>query len=261
MPKKSKKYERVIFKPEVIKQTEEALTENLKKKDRQVTLEIRNVRLSPEEEWEHNNDEEFFADYNKGVLRAYFVKRYGFDRKISFWVYDNDTEVSVEMPNRTDVERVFNVVEANVEKYRLPVEPRKSSKVKTDWIAETVKKVSSYHPITGQKLKLALTKIEQKDTEEWQSAAMIMRDAWIILAQHLCKIYKIDTSAIPKDKVVDRLKILIDDDKVINIAKSSFNLCFKHHDREIDKGTAISCVISGIVSMQTVIREALNAGG
>jgi hypothetical protein len=118
------------------------------------------------------------------------------------------------------------------------------------------------NPEVGIKLRFAYEKIEGNPrTEDLQSAMIHIRDAWIELMQWICHIGNIDTSDISSDAVVDRFKKLeIDktDDKLFNLARASFNLSMKHHDRDISTDVAIACVISTIVSMKTVITEVLD---
>lgn len=265
MPEKTKTYERVIFTPEAIKQAEHELVATLSSKDRKQTGKILDIQLSPGEAWEHDNEEEFFADYIKGVEEATYRKFYNWGvGEILFRTGDNNTRVSVKMPDRTGLEKVFNVIESFVEQCRLPKEPTKDTQIKTDWIIENINRIDSYHPVTGRKLKLALNKLESEDTEEWQNAAMLIRDAWIELSQHLCFVNQINTLDVGKDAVVERLRKLgieKGDVKLFNLARDTFNLSNKHHSRELDQYSAVACVISSIVSMQTIIQEALNATG
>lgn len=264
MPTKKKTYNRVIFTPEVMKRAENVLASTLEEKDRKITTQFLRIQLSATEKWEHDTEEEFFADYQRGFEQAYVYKAYSYGKNIEFLVYGDNTEVGVSLTNRADVEKVFNTLESNVEKCRLPRQPRRESKIKTDWIAETINKVGSRCPIAGRKLKLALLKLDSGDAEEWQNATMLIRDAWIELTQWLCQVNNIDTSDVSPDAVIDRLKKLkVDktDEKLFNLARASFNLYGKHHKRNIDNDAAVACVISTVVSMQTVIREVFDATG
>jgi hypothetical protein len=270
MPEKKKSYDKVLFTPRVIKDAVEMLRKTITK-DSYLAHFIYNVDLE-NESWKHSTEDEFFADYIKGFINVYFWNEYRNSKShiaegsihISVDSFSN-TSISVEMPNRADVEKVFYIFEANVEKCRLPKQPNKESnksKKETDWISETIKKVEGRRPIAGRKLKLALSKLESEDVEEWQSAVMNIRDAWIELTKWLCKVKNIDTSDLQPDAVVDRLrKLKIDetDERLFNLARASFGLYSKHHKRDIDNDTATACVLSTIVSMQTVIREVFNA--
>lgn len=263
MPEKTKKYNRVIFTPEVIKEAFNTLEEIIPKGKRQLTFVRRKIVLSPQEEWEHDTDEEFFADYIKGFESASFSKSYE-SAKIEFWIYMNNTSVTVSIPSRAEVESVFNVLESNVDKCRLPKEPKKKSKIETDWVTETVNRIETHCPLVARKIKLALLKLDLEDVEEWQNATMLIRDAWIELSQWLCQVKDIDVSDIPSDSVVDRLrKLNMDkiDERLFNLARASFNLYGKHHKRDIELDVAVACVISTIVSMKTVIMEVLYARG
>lgn len=262
MPEKTKDYDRVIFTPEAIKEAENVFVSTLLQKDRKMTHQTLRIQLSATEQWAHDTEEEFFADYRKGFEYASFDRRYSYDKHIKFWVYGDHTQVTISLLNRADVEKVFNSLESNVEKCRLPKQPDEESTSETDWVIETINKVEARCPVAGRKLKLALVKLDSEEAEEWQNATMLIRDAWIELTQWLCQVNNIDTSDIPPDAVVDRLrKLAVDktDERLFNLARASFNLYGKHHKRDIDSDTAAACVISTIVSMQTVIREVFNA--
>ena len=267
MPEKTKKYYRIVFTPEVITEAFNMLEEIIPKKERQLTYVTRRIVLSSQEEWEHDTDDEFFADYQKGFIGVSIQRNYGtfahFRLSVyRFFIEQQHTDISVSTPIRADIERVFNVFERNVDKCRLPKEPRKKSERETDWVAEAINKIETHCPHVARKIKLALLKLGSEDVEEWQNATMLIRDAWIELSQWLCQVKNIDTSDIPSDSVIDRLKKLnMDeiDERLFNLARASFNLSTKHHKRDIDLDTAVACVISTIVSMKTVIREALNA--
>jgi len=265
MPEKTKNYERVIFTPEVIKEAERTLLETLAEKERELTNQRLLIQLTAQEKWDYDNEEEFFADYIKGFEHAHFDKSFIHgNASIEFWIFGDHTQAAVAMKKRADIEKIFNILESNMEKCRLPRQPQRKSKIKTDWITETINKIEGRCAIAGRKLELALTKLDSEEAEEWQNAAMLIRDAWIELTQWLCRVNNIDTSDIPPDAVIDRLKKLkIDktDDRLFNLARASFNLSAKHHKRDIDQDTATACVVSTIVSMQTVIREVFNATG
>jgi len=262
MPTKEKTYSRVIFTPEVIKEAVQLLRKTLPEEN-ELLSGILTIKVSPIEEWHHDTEEEFFADYLKGFEyvnfeQTYYSKKKEKGAKIGLWCQNNNTSVSISMKNRTDVERVFNVLESNVEKCRLPKQPQMKSKTQTNWVTETINKIEGRCPIAGRKLKSALIKLDSDEVEEWQNATMLIRDAWIELTQWLCKVKNIDTSDITPDAVIDRLKKLgVDktDERLFNLARASFNLYSKHHKRDISNDTATACVISTIVSMQTVIRE------
>lgn len=258
MPEKRKTYERIIFTPEVIKESVNILETLLSWSSKRQARASLSVELPSGEEWSYNSEDEFFADYQKGFEEASFGKYYALDEYIRFSMYRGYTTVTVSLPSRDKVEKVFNVLESKVEKCRLPRQPKTKSKVKTDWIAEGINKIEGRCPLGGRKLKLALIKLDSEEAEEWQNATMLIRDAWIELTQWLCQVNNIDTSDIPPDAVIDRLrKLKIDetDDRLFNLARASFNLYAKHHKRDVDQDTVAACVISTIVSMRTVIKE------
>jgi hypothetical protein len=122
-------------------------------------------------------------------------------------------------------------------------------------IKGAISNVDLFDPDVGKKLRLAEEKISNGiQTEDWQNAGLLIRDSWIELSQSLCEKETVDISEIEKDKVIDKLKTIKLDDRLLNLAKSSFALSFKvHHDREITKEVAIACVRSSIFTMQSII--------
>lgn len=261
MPEKEKLYPHVIFSPEVIREAVYTLKNALPKENEEtVPKQEFMVKTSSTETWRHDNEEEFFADYRKGFVLACFRAIFDYAKgRIEIFVFEGKkTQVTVSMSSRANVEKVFNVFEANVEKCRLPKQPQTKSKIETNWITETINKVEERCPTAGRKIKLALIKLESEESEDWQNATMLIRDAWIELTQWLCQVKIIDTSDILPDAVVERLrKLEVDttDERLFNLARASFNLYSKHHKRNIEHDAAIACVISTIVSMQSVIRE------
>jgi hypothetical protein len=258
MPEKEKRYPRVIFTPEIIKESVNILETLLSWSSKKQARASLNIRLPSGEKREHNSEDEFFADYQKGIRQAYFGKFYALDEYITFSVRGEDTLVDVSLPTRDKVEKIFNVLESRVEKCRLPRQPQTKSKIETNWITETINKVEGRCPTAARKLKLALTKLESEESEDWQNSTMLIRDAWIELTLWLCQVKTVDTSNISPGAVVDRLrKLEVDktDERLFNLARASFNLYSKHHKQNIEHDAAIACVISTIVSMQSVIRE------
>jgi len=266
MPTKRKTYQQIVFTPEVIKEAV-ARMQDLLPSDSRRDREILNITLSAKEEWHHDNEEEFFADYRKGFKQVHFMQHYQTkeqDGEISLVVHNNDTTVSVGMQGRSNVEAVLGVFEASVDKCRLPKQPKEKAGAVTDWITESVGKIETHCPVVARKLRLASSKLESDDLEEWQNATMLIRDAWIELTKWLCEVNNIETSDISSDAVIDRLKKLkIDktDERLFNLARASFNLYSKHHKRDIELDTAVACVISTIVTMKTVIKESFDATG
>jgi predicted nucleotide-binding protein len=83
------------------------------------------VHLPSGEKWDHDSEDEFFADYRSGFKWATFDRRYGnysvgFRGSISLSAWTTSTEVKISMPSRADVEKVFGILDSNVEKCRLP---------------------------------------------------------------------------------------------------------------------------------------------
>ena len=248
MPTKKKTYQQVVFTPEVIQEAVARMRGSLPSESKR-TIQLLIISLSAEEEWQHDNEEEFFADYRRGFNYVHFLQRYQtkeHDGAIELIVSNNNTTVSVSMRERPNVEAVLGVFEAAVDKCRLPKQPKETTPTATDWITEGVSKIETHRPVVARKIRLALSKLNSE------------------LTQWLCEVNGIDTSDISPDAVIDRLKKLkIDktDERLFNLARASFNLYSKHHKRDIELDTAAACVLSTIVSMKTVIKESFNATG
>ena len=131
---------------------------------------------------------------------------------------------------------------------------------KTDWITEAIADVDIYDPKAGRKLRLAVDKIKDtENVEEWQSTGILIRDAWIELAQKICQAMNIDTSGIGLNDVKGMLGRLELDHKILEFMKSVYDLSQKvQHDRRIDEPTAKACLIATALSMQTLIYHELH---
>ena len=134
---------------------------------------------------------------------------------------------------------------------------------KRDLIPVLIGYIDSFNPEVGRKLRLAFKIINNSaETEDLQSAMIFIRDSWIEFSKKLCTDLDIDLSGIlDKDSVIEMLtkaKVHKYDEKLFNLAKASFNLSMKHHKRNIDLKTAIACVISTIVSMNSFLEEVPN---
>lgn len=124
MPEKTKTYNRVIFTQDVINEAIDMVEATLPEKQRKLTSVTLDIELPSGELWSHDSEEEFFADYRKGFEEAEFYRSYSYGTgRISFSVEKQQTTVSVKMPSRADVEKVFGVLDSNVEKCRLPTPP------------------------------------------------------------------------------------------------------------------------------------------
>lgn len=122
---RSKKYNRVIFSPEIIKEASGAMKEQCEK-----DAVIRNMKVSlPDGEgWEYDEEEEFFAAYRDSFKDALFREHYYKCGLLLLRVtgessyFETATNLTVEMGKREQIMRIFNIFDANVEKCKLPEE-------------------------------------------------------------------------------------------------------------------------------------------
>jgi len=141
MPESTRHYYHVVFTPEVIEEAKSVLERTLPEGQKEAGYVYRKIVLSLEEEWSHDTDEEFFADYRKEFQGATFQKCYGVSEngvsQSRMYVYvdryfedTQRTQVTLKMRSRVELERVFGIFEANVEKCRLPEPPKPTTKKK-----------------------------------------------------------------------------------------------------------------------------------
>lgn len=119
--RKSRTYNRVVFKPEVIKNAlrklEAYLTEEGKK-----SPEV--YRTITDQDWmSYDSDEEFFADYRRGFSRAHYSREYE-EYGLDIVVEGEDTTIEVGAKNRPEVEGIFDVFESRVPESKLPDSPQ-----------------------------------------------------------------------------------------------------------------------------------------
>lgn len=123
--KKTKRYALVRFSPEAILEAYtvfESLLDEQRKKSLLTHLQIG----FDQEEWTHDSEEEFFADIRSEPESYSFGKLYPpYSLVVSFKF--NDSEVTVEAPTRSEIEKVFNTFEKNLTSSRIvpPVETEK----------------------------------------------------------------------------------------------------------------------------------------
>lgn len=119
--RKSKRYENVWFKPEVIGEAHEVFDGYLTEKQKKEVRRSLSVGISGEE-WNYDTDQEFFSDYRRGSKDASYRKSVG-NYEFVVQVLGNVTRVAVEGPNRSEIERVFEVFERHVPQSTLPEVP------------------------------------------------------------------------------------------------------------------------------------------
>jgi hypothetical protein len=103
--KKTKSYNRTLFSPEVIKQGLNVFERQTGTKRQNCTKTLV-IRINGEK-WEHDSEEEFFADYRRNFSYARY-SLYPGDSLFSISV-GNKTEVEVQAKTRSQVEVVFDV--------------------------------------------------------------------------------------------------------------------------------------------------------
>ena len=122
---KQKVYPDTCFPPEVICEALEILTSFIEEKKRDSPYGCtRRVSLENGEEWSHDTDEEFFADYRKMFNTASYSKNwlpFFLGVKVSY----RDTIVDINAPERHQIEATFEIFEKNATKCRLPPAPEK----------------------------------------------------------------------------------------------------------------------------------------
>ena len=135
MPEKRKKYERVIFPPEVIVEAYRAFVEKLPKKNKK-SYASRYYIEKEGESWEYEEKDEFFAEYRRGFVSASLKEQHDIPGVFQLDAYKYSwgvsTGLSISLPDRPGIEAVYEVFEraADVNKIPLPSLPPLSKRVK-----------------------------------------------------------------------------------------------------------------------------------
>jgi predicted nucleotide-binding protein len=115
---KSKNYEWTKFPPEVLRQALAVAENYLPESERNGKSTHRSLALANGDEWHHNTDEEHFAEYRRDCRYAQWRKLviYKGDLITNFFGFEVPyTQVTVDLPERYQVEQVFEVLEAGLE--------------------------------------------------------------------------------------------------------------------------------------------------
>ena len=120
---KTKQYPETWFAPEVIRNAVgliEVADRPLRQQDevkrtsnQYAPPQMRRTRLAVElgsESWEHDSEEEFFADYRRGTRKATYDLSLG-DRGLHIWKYYRNVTITVNAPSRAEIEAIFDVFE------------------------------------------------------------------------------------------------------------------------------------------------------
>ena len=125
---KEKTYVWTKFSPEVILKAVEKLEESKKKKKKGEDDLFRILKISfDKEEWTYDDEDEFFANYRLEFATAtYHYHETG--RKLSIHVYagkyrEPHSDVSIELPKRSQIESVFAIFEGALESCSIPKPP------------------------------------------------------------------------------------------------------------------------------------------
>lgn len=128
-----------------------------------------------------------------------------------------------------------------------------------DLVTQALTEIALVNQEVAAKLRHAKNNVEKSsERRDWQSALMYIRDTWIEFSMWLCETLNIDTVDIEKDKVVEKLRRIEpikSDEKLFNLARGSFGMSMKHHDRTVEHDDAVACVISSIVTIKAIIQE------
>ena len=116
--KKEKIYRLVKFAPQVFKNAYSVFCECLDGKHKSPEFDTLNIHYD-DESWELNNEEEFFSEYRKEIDSADLGHWHGTDFNFTVIYSKIWTQVSISLPSRKLIEKVFEVFEENYEKYKI----------------------------------------------------------------------------------------------------------------------------------------------
>jgi len=128
---KTKTYDNTRFSAEVVKQALEAYATFIKLEDPSkpfawVTL---NVETGPQS-WSVDSVPEFLGDYSRPFTKATAQSYITPNKQFHFFVRKMSTELRVSLPTRQAIEEIFNILDLQEERSRLPVivQPKKPPK-------------------------------------------------------------------------------------------------------------------------------------
>jgi len=122
-------YRNTCFPPEIIIEAIDILTSFIEGENLKPRVCARRITLENEEKWSYDTNEEFFAEYRKPFYEA----RYSFGNswdKFLFYVgvsnrFNRYTTITINAPEKHQIEASFEVFEKNAERCKLPSLPEK----------------------------------------------------------------------------------------------------------------------------------------
>jgi hypothetical protein len=126
---------------------------------------------------------------------------------------------------------------------------------KTNQFTDSISEIEIQYPTVGKKLRLAKKDLDEfKNKEELQQIGILIRDAWIEFSNAFCIELKIDTTDVPTDNVIQKLKKLPIEDELLDSCRASLNLSLKvQHDRKIKEDVVSLCLYSSAFSMYSLL--------
>lgn len=114
--KKEKIFSRTIFDSEIIERSINQLIKISNLEDFEKSLKSLIVDFE-DENWGHDNLEEFLSDYRKNPKRAYInISNNGYEMRLTCNKFFKSTEISISAPTRKEIESLFNIYEQNAKK-------------------------------------------------------------------------------------------------------------------------------------------------
>ncbi len=126
--KKELHYCYVKFSPEVIQKAWATIEPHISKEDRK-HLSLQLTVKFPSEEWDHDSEAEFYADYRKDAKHASHYKSVGYGKYIiRIWYARPCTDVSITAPSRAIIEEVHEIFQSAAKSCALPRDTSPSEK-------------------------------------------------------------------------------------------------------------------------------------
>lgn len=140
--KKKKAYRYICFFSETIKEASrlfnitikedvidlaKKITSDPKKSDDEILKKEMSISMSVQigdEEWDHDSEDEFFADYRKDPSNAYLDKSL-FGNELNIQTIDHSSHITICCKSRSKIEAIFDVFEKNIDPSKcIKVEPK-----------------------------------------------------------------------------------------------------------------------------------------
>ncbi|MES2286282.1 MAG: nucleotide-binding protein [Bacteroidota bacterium] len=126
MPSKTIRYKNVKFPPELVVEAYNVFKGQLAEENKISYSTTFNIKINDSESWQFDSQEEFFSEFRKDIKSADFKHQHKSNNKgtaifhFSFSKFFSEFVIWIELPERHQIEKVFEIFESSYSKYCIP---------------------------------------------------------------------------------------------------------------------------------------------